>query len=227
MKRLQMSEAEHHEPILMDKMIRKLEATISYLSGDNVFNRISAQLAQKSARLKEKNYTISLFGASSAGKSSFANALIGENILPVSPNPTTAAINRICPPNAINKHGTAVVRLKKAEDLLEDILQSLQLFGYECTSLDEAYSLIPKVLSQKEGEGKEKVHLSFLSAFHEGYGSFRSQLGDSLNTNLTEFANFVAIESKSCFVEAIDLYYDCSFTREGITLVDTPGADSL
>ncbi|WP_234447187.1 dynamin family protein, partial [Virgibacillus salexigens] len=28
-------------------------------------------------------------------------------------------------------------------------------------------------------------------------------------------------------MEAIDLYYDCELTRQGIRLVDTPGADSV
>ena len=54
-------------------------------------------------------FTIALFGAFSAGKSSLANALIGERVLPVSPNPTTAAINRIVPPTAEQPHGTARV----------------------------------------------------------------------------------------------------------------------
>ena len=48
----------------------------------------------------DKNLPLHLFGAFSAGKSSFSNALIGENVLPVSPNPTTAAINRIRPISA-------------------------------------------------------------------------------------------------------------------------------
>ncbi|UTW70994.1 dynamin family protein [Anaerobacillus sp. HL2] len=38
---------------------------------------------------------ISLFGAFSAGKSSFANAILGENVLPVSPNPTTATVSTV------------------------------------------------------------------------------------------------------------------------------------
>src|SRR5699024_6517822 len=32
---------------------------------------------------------------------------------------------------------------------------------------------------------------------------------------------------KACYMESIDLYYDCPLTRQGITLVDTPGADSV
>ena len=47
--------------------------------------------------VETKQFTVALFGAFSAGKSSFANALLGEKVLPVSPNPTTATINQILP----------------------------------------------------------------------------------------------------------------------------------
>ena len=38
---------------------------------------------------------------------------------------------------------------------------------------------------------------------------------------------YVAEESRSCFVSEIELYYECALTRQGIVLVDTPGADSV
>ncbi|MFK4997798.1 dynamin family protein [Bacillus sp. N9] len=147
--------------------------------------------------------------------------------MPVSPNPTTAAINRICPPDAGNRHGTASVHLKTAEQIEEDIRQSLQMFGFDCHSLADAYAIIPNVLATANTEGAAHIHLSFLEAFHQGYEQFHQQLGTTITTDLTDFRQFVANESHSCFVEAIDLYYDCSFTRQGITLVDTPGADSI
>lgn len=209
------------------EVIRKLNLAVSYFSKEKGFERITEQLEQKALRLENNNYTIALFGAFSAGKSSFANAILGEKVLPVSPNPTTAAINRICPPNESYPHGTAVVRLKEEGDMLADVKQSLQLFGKDCQTLEEAFILIPTVVSRKEGEGKEKVHLSFLSAFRAGYEQYSSRLGESIITGIDEFQGFVANEFQSCFVELIDLYYDCAFTRKGVTLVDTPGADSI
>ena len=41
------------------------------------------------------------------------------------------------------------------------------------------------------------------------------------------FTGFVANEEQSCLVEWIEVYYDCELTRKGVTLVDTPGADSI
>ncbi len=211
----------------IDHTIKKLDQAISYLADERSFQRITEQLVQKSTTLKEKNYTIALFGAFSAGKSSFANAMLGEQVLPVSPNPTTAAINRICPPNKTNKHGTALVHMKDEQQMLEDIQQSLQLFGVSCDSLDHGYKQIPSVLEQDSHEGTEKVHVSFLAAFREGYAHYKDELGKSISTTIEQFQGFVANESQSCFVESIDLFYDCPFTRKGVTLVDTPGADSI
>lgn len=37
----------------------------------------------------------------------------------------------------------------------------------------------------------------------------------------------VAEETQACYVEWIELYYDCPLTQQGIVLVDTPGADSI
>ena len=60
-----------------------------------------------------------------------------------------------------------------------------------------------------------------------GIGVYQNQLGETIQTNLEEFSSFVANEEKSCLVEWIEVYYDCDLTRKGITLVDTPGADSI
>ena len=71
-------------------------------------------LKQKAERLENQSFTVALFGAFSAGKSSFANALLGERLLPVSPNPTTAAINKIMPIDSEHPHGTVLVKLKSS-----------------------------------------------------------------------------------------------------------------
>lgn len=210
-----------------EEMMDQLQLALSLLEKEQGFSNVVKQLKTKKQRLYDQNFTIALFGAFSAGKSSFANALLGERVLPVSPNPTTAAINRICPPNEEFIHGTAEVHLKTEEILLLDIQESLNVFATTCHSLDEAYELIPSVLTKDTSDGKEKIHLSFLRAFYEGLPQFKQQLGMSIKTNIEDFRGYVAIESQSCFVESIDLYYDCSFTKQGITLVDTPGADSI
>src|SRR5690606_33084371 len=79
-----------NEPIDTNEVISKLDRAYELLKSEKGFKRAIDQLKEKADRLKNRNYTVALFGAFSAGKSSFANALLGEGVLPVSPNPTTA-----------------------------------------------------------------------------------------------------------------------------------------
>lgn len=183
-------------------------------------------MQEKALRLESSQFTIALFGAFSAGKSSFANALLGENVLPVSPNPTTAAINKIVPPNDQFKHGTALVRMKSEERLFEDIQFSLEQLGYTCEGLEESLTII-RSLQPEDISGKGKPHYTFLQAVAVGWQAAKQQLGMQLSVDIEQFKAYAADESKSCFVHSIDLHYTCPFTEAGFILVDTPGADSI
>lgn len=192
------------------------------------FQKIADDLIEKANRLKNRGFTVALFGAFSAGKSSFANALLGQGVLPVSPNPTTAAINKIKPVSVQNPHGKVLVKLKEAEMLLNDVNRSLHIFESEAANFEEALGKIEYVLQEgPSDEIVERTHYAFLTAFRKGFSKFDGKLGGLLETDLTEFQEYVANEEKSCFVDTIELYFDCELTRKGITLVDTPGADSI
>ncbi|MBT2656338.1 dynamin family protein [Bacillus sp. ISL-18] len=191
------------------------------------FHKISNELTEKAERLENKGFTVALFGAFSAGKSSFANALIGEKVLPVSPNPTTAAINKIKPVTDQYSHGTVLVKFKESNTMLEDINRSLKVFDLHAAGFSEAITLIDRIILEQGQTVLEKTHFAFLHAFKKGYNLFVPLLGTIKETGLSEFQEFVAQEEKSCYVEWIELYYDCEITRKGITLVDTPGADSI
>ncbi len=177
--------------------------------------------------MQKKDFTIALFGAFSAGKSSFSNALMGSKVLPVSPNPTTAAINKIRPVTPEHPHETADVQLKTATQLLEDIQGSYEAIGLRVSSLEEAFSRAAEGLAVELTDERLNVHKSFIRAYSEGYQQFKEQLGTIIRVDRDDFEKFVAQENKSCFVDNIDFYYDSPLTRMGVTLVDTPGADSI
>ncbi|MDR7075352.1 small GTP-binding protein [Neobacillus niacini] len=212
----------------LQSMVTRLNQSAKLINSLPGFQKLAKELEDKSDRLEHKGFTVALFGAFSAGKSSFANALMGEKVLPVSPNPTTAAINKIKPITDRYQHGTVLVKFKEKNAMLEDVNRSLKLFELQGSNLETAANEIEKVLLEKGQEGiTEKTHYAFLQAFKKGFNLHGNQLGSVLETDLKEFADFVALEEKSCFVEWIELYYDCELTRKGITLVDTPGADSI
>lgn len=211
------------------KTVERLSLTSTLIKDIPGFQKLSTELAEKAERLANKGFTVALFGAFSAGKSSFANALMGEKVLPVSPNPTTAAINKIKPVTENHPHGTVLVKFKDASAMLEDVNRSLKVFEHQVADLEGASKQIDQIMLQtgQEGGVLEKTHYAFLQAFMKGHASYGNLLGTVLETDVTEFSEFVAKEEKSCYVEWIELYYDCELTRKGITLVDTPGADSI
>ncbi|WP_196605821.1 dynamin family protein [Pectinatus haikarae] len=208
---------------------QKLLQTAAVLKDLSGFSKLSSELQDKALRLDKKGFTVALFGAFSAGKSSFANALIGAKVLPVSPNPMTAAINNIRPVDKTHPHESVIVKIKTEADILTDLNGALKIFGIQTTDLADAVSKIKALppSSRIEQDHVEKTSYSFLQAFMHGYSNFSEQLGMTISAGISEFDDYVALEEKSCFVEWIDLYYDCPLTRRGITLVDTPGADSV
>lgn len=190
-----------------------------------VLKQLAGELLERAERLEGRGFMVTLFGAFSAGKSSFANALLGGALLPVSPNPTTAAINKICPADEEHPHGTVMVKLKDESMLLDDVNRALSAFHASAGSIRKALPLAEKALG--DAAGSRQREKAFLRAFLAGYQEAAGSLGQQLTRGLEDFGVYAAQEEKSCFVEWLAVYYDCPFTRLGITLVDTPGADSI
>lgn len=183
-------------------------------------------MLERADRLTANRFTVALFGAFSAGKSSFANALMGDLVLPVSPNPTTAAINKIMPPSAEHPHGTVRVVLKERDAVEQDVLRSLAVFGLHASSLEGGLSELNKI-DVAQIPPTAKPHYTFLKAVTKGLPEMDTHLGGELIVDMQAFKSFVAKEEKACFAEYIELFYSCPLTDQGIVLVDTPGADSI
>ncbi|MEG0260561.1 MAG: dynamin family protein, partial [Lysinibacillus sp.] len=211
----------------VDGVIARALHTANAVKDVQGFAEVASYIENKVERLQKKDFTIALFGAFSAGKSSFSNALMGSRVLPVSPNPTTAAINKIRPVTPDHPHETADVLLKTDAQMLEDIQGSYAAIGLHVASLEEAYNRADEGLNVVLSDERLNVHKSFIRAYKVGYPTYKSQFGQILRVEREAFEQFVAQEDKSCFVDNIDFYYDSPLTRMGVTLVDTPGADSI
>ncbi len=219
-------EKQHVTNISIDSIIETIEKVTNEIEHVDGFSSIITDLKDKKERLHNRELTIALFGAFSAGKSSFSNALFGEQILPVSPNPTTAVISRISPVTAENKHGTVIITLKNEKTLVDDLRAITKDLQPEHHSFNDLIGWI-KENQLYEHHELTKTYQSYLLAVLNGYDERKDQLGKTVQISLEEFPAFVTDESKACYIEAVDLYYDCDLTRKGITLVDTPGADSV
>lgn len=210
-----------------------LERSASLLSQIPSLRSIADSLSVKAERFRNKSFTIALFGAFSAGKSSFANALVGKSVLPVSPNPTTATINRILAPSGDNLDGTALITMKTLDAFEEDIRHSLKRIGISQSELHKAGSDMRRLLSLMEPVSANELHprgrphLTFLKAATLGWQKYGALLGTQFIVEEEEYRRYAAEEQASCFVAEIDLFVDSPITRSGAVLVDTPGADSI
>lgn len=210
----------------VDTIVQAIEQITSEIAELDGFNNIINDLEDKRTRLTNRKLTIALFGAFSAGKSSFSNALFGEKILPVSPNPTTAVISRINPVTTEHEHETVIITLKDDETLTEDLKNITKDFSSDANNFLEMIQWIQENRIHEKTE-LTKTYRSYLEAVLRGYEERKDMLGETVQISLAEFAEYVTDEAKACYIETVDLYYDCALTRKGITLVDTPGADSV
>ncbi|WP_226666784.1 dynamin family protein [Metabacillus litoralis] len=208
-----------------DAFISETERIINNLENIKGFKQFTSVIHDKVKSYKNRTFTVALFGAFSAGKSSFANALIGSRLLPSSPNPTTATINKIAPTTKQKEHGVVEVKLKSEEKLINEIIESIPSLKIETTTLgivgEKLKSLKGKTVNETE---QIKKYSTALHHYQE-----LMVISDHLVVDTTTelMKDFVAKEEKACLVEEVIVYYDCPITKAGITLVDTPGADSL
>ncbi|SFB17312.1 Dynamin family protein [Cohnella sp. OV330] len=209
-----------------------LERGAAMLSPFPELARQREALSAKAAQLRDSRFTIALFGAFSAGKSSFANALVGQPALPVSPNPTTATINRIVAPAEDAPHGTARIYMKEADDMRSDLAHSLARLGVRERDIEaaagpaELFALAAR-MSPDDIHPRGRPHLAFLRAAARGWERYGPLLGTSFTAEGADYRRYVADEEASCFVASADLHVDSPLTRSGAVLVDTPGADSI
>ncbi len=190
------------------------------------YSEQAEQLKKRAGRIRNNEMTIALFGAFSAGKTSFANALLGEQVLPVSPNPTTAVISQIRSATEDFEHKKVEIKLKSSDQLLSDVQESLTLFNETISRFEELPELLSKV-RHKDQSAELKLHYAFLQAVTAGLNELLPSIGNTLVMDLEEAHDMIANEVKSCFIEYATIYYDAPLTKQGIVLVDTPGADSI
>lgn len=210
----------------LSNMAGKLRNASNIVSDVTGFKEDVKGMLHKADRLEQNQFTIALFGAFSAGKSSFANALLGEGLLPTSPNPTTAAITKITAPNQRYKHGTILVKVKSKQEMSKDIMQSMKVFGIDIVNLEDALEQIKQVNSDQI-HAKSKPHFSFLKAFEGGIEYYHELFDQVIESSISHLHSYVAEEKHAAFIDSIEIFYQLPLTEQGITIVDTPGADSI
>ncbi|WP_054969559.1 dynamin family protein [Alicyclobacillus ferrooxydans] len=175
-------------------------------------------------RLSDPRRVVAVFGAFSAGKSSLINAFLGQNVLTVSPHPTTATITEIRPTEADKSY--AKVRTKSEAEMWEDVYRALRYLHVQAKDLGDAVKKAGQLKSADFPAGARR-HVSFLRAAAAGYEQMSSKLGQDLEYPLTELEALTADESIACYLHRVNVYVGMDILDEGMVLVDTPGVDSI
>lgn len=148
---------------------KRSQVALSYIKDLSPLEPFNKSITEQFNQLENTQMTIALFGAFSAGKSSFANAWLGEAVLPASPNPTTAAINKIAPVSEKHEHGDVLVQYKTDDQLLNQLYKIIEPYTSETFN---ALSDLVKYLSKTSKTLLKHLHqteASFIQAFLEGY----------------------------------------------------------
>ncbi|WP_280771016.1 dynamin family protein [Salipaludibacillus daqingensis] len=213
------SEAEVKQWMKETKMIleKRQDSTILQKERNQLLDRIR--------RNEKQSYVVSLFGAFSAGKSSFANALLGDDVMPVSPHPTTATVLTVQQSENDKQHGTAVITIKSKQALEKEV----KSIGH---SLDLTLDMDTFMNKWKPNEQTfvsnwQKTSTNYLSVIKNSLQETSFELGETMTITHNQLQSFVAEEKTACLVEKATLYYDCELTQNGIVLVDTPGVNSI
>ncbi|MGL4521101.1 MAG: dynamin family protein [Bacilli bacterium] len=191
-----------------------------------LFEDARNQIAQLLASVEEKTYHVTLFGAFSAGKSSFLNAMLGENLLPVSPNPTTATIIEVKKPARGIASKMCVLHFKENKTLLHQLFEVAETYEIPLKGEAAVLDVCAQLLPQLEKSKRKTVH-HFVQCVAQGYERFHSKLGEHVLCTHEEMVQWAQTEWMACLLERIELYFNHPYTQNGIVFVDTPGADSM
>lgn len=150
--------------------------------------------------LENQKFSIGVTGVLSAGKSSFLNALLGEEILATSTIPETANLTVL---KFADKQGAKVYfwSTKQWEDLIQD-------------------SEFDKGLREFITQSQKK--------FGESLGQYILPNTRTQNITLNELATYTSAnhDSKMCnLIQKVELFTPLKFLQNGVDIVDTPGLD--
>ncbi|MBM9714897.1 dynamin family protein, partial [Staphylococcus aureus] len=168
-------------------------------------------------RIDNKLIKIGVFGTFSAGKSSLINALLGEQILVSSPNPTTAATTEI------SYGDESYITLKSQSQLLDEINAVVE---YQDMSFSTIEDFINSDLEKLKSH-LNKNQLAFVHAVEKHYNLYVNMLenGEKHAINQQELKKWSAEDEYATFVKTVHIALMHDWLK-GKIIVDSLGLHS-
>ncbi|CAM3737475.1 dynamin family protein [Alkalicoccus chagannorensis] len=223
------AEAEEETAIMLDEsavpaFLTSVREAAAKLELPELFQAEKDNLLDAVENAEASTFTLSLFGAFSAGKSSFANALLEDNVMPTAPHPTTATVTRVTAPENGRPHGTVIIAFKSRTALSEEIASVARSFGADL-DIDTIGKWNPE--SVKHVSRQQRTSVDYLKVMQASLRDKKEWMDTKKEVPHAEIDAYAADESTACMIEDVTIYYDARLTRAGIRLVDTPGVNSI
>lgn len=183
-------------------------------------NHLGSELGEDRKKV-ERGPTLAIVGSFSSGKTTFVNALFGQDLLPVSNQPTTAAITEI----RSSKWSSVSIALKPSELIEEERRQAEKRLAElrEQPDLEVDPTKDPNYVSLMRVSRSLSDFAQVNTLPLAGYRLDRPEDRKNLELFMTDIEGTLAH-----YVErvSIDFPFDKGVLPEGVTLLDTPGANS-
>lgn len=179
-----------------------------------LFQQTKDDLNAAIERMDQQIVKIGVFGTFSAGKSSLINALLGDNYLVSSPNPTTAATTEL-------SYGDSIaITLKKEEQLLAELNQLVETQQFHFDNLNDFKDTDTTALKNS----LKKEQLAFVNAVKSQLDLYQDMLKDGLthDINQDEVKKWSAEDAYAAFVETVHLKLPIDWLKNKI-IVDSLG----
>ncbi len=196
------------------------------LEGVEGASGLSLEARELAYRCVTGNRLVAVFGAFSAGKSSLINALLDDDVLTVSPNPTTATVTELRYSAQTEVSARCRLEFKSMDELFEDVKFSVAKIHRTASHLDGALKLAAE-LKLTDVPKSARRFLLFLKSVASGYEDARDKLGRTIDLPVGEAMKYTSEERLAGFVNRVQILHSSDVLKEGLTLVDTPGVDSI
>ncbi|TDM42440.1 hypothetical protein ETI06_08820 [Macrococcoides goetzii] len=199
-----------NENLNLSKSILQHLSDVTYFKTD--IEKVNAQIE----RLNKNITKIVVFGAFSAGKSAMINALLKEEILISSPNPTTASITEI-------QYGDKnYVTFKLEKDILKSLNDMMLTSTIEVPTISQWIKRFKGKLNQLNAQNR-----NFAEAIIQNYDLYAQFLENhaTIEVNDDEIKQYTAVDAHAAFVQKITLGIKNDFLKDKI-IIDSPGTGS-
>ncbi|UXV33923.1 dynamin family protein [Staphylococcus sp. IVB6181] len=179
-----------------------------------LFNQTKEELKSAIDRMDQQIVKIGVFGTFSAGKSSLINALLGDNYLVSSPNPTTAATTEL------SYGDSTAITLKQAPQLLAELNQLVESQKFHFDSLDDFKATDTTALKN----ALKKEQLAFVNAVKGQLDLYQDMIKDGYKHAIDqdEVKKWSAQDEYAAFVETVHLNLPIDWLKNKI-IVDSLG----